>query len=181
MSRGSYSDFFLAVRQRESTNNYQAENQLHFLGAYQFGEGALVDLGYVRRDSDWRDNNYSGGWTGKNGIDSKAEFLASPAVQDAAAAQWFPIPWSRARGLDLEVTLGGTHLSRRKEPAPSRTNLAIGHLIGSGMRGPNRQAAIPWCSRPFSHGRPPEGNLPHAQFPIGLKGRRKFPPLRWRL
>ena len=62
---GTYQQFFAALRQRESSNDYTAVNSVGFIGAYQFGEAALFDLGYVRRDKNFYDNNYSGGWTGK--------------------------------------------------------------------------------------------------------------------
>jgi len=41
--------FALAVRNRESSNNYQAVNSLGYLGAYQFGLARLCDLGYTKR------------------------------------------------------------------------------------------------------------------------------------
>ncbi|MBA3910573.1 MAG: hypothetical protein C0524_11970 [Rhodobacter sp.] len=109
----------------ESGGDYQAVNSLNFLGAYQFGEAALTDLGYVRLDSDALDNNYSGGWTGKNGIDSAKEFLASKKVQDKAAEAWVKLMWhyiesenmgryaySEVGGVELTPSgmLGATHL-----------------------------------------------------------------------
>jgi hypothetical protein len=85
--------FLIALRMMESGGDYQAVNTLNFLGAYQFGEAALTDLGYVHLDNDALDNNYSGGWTGKNGIDSAKEFLASKKVQDTAAEAWVKLMW----------------------------------------------------------------------------------------
>ena len=126
---GTYQQFFAAVRARESSNDYTAVNSVGFIGAYQFGEAALIDLGYVRRDKNPYDNNFSGGWTGKNGIDSKAEFLNSPAAQDAAAAEWWPLLWQRARNFDLEIydqqTLNGVFLTKSGM-------IAASHLVGTG-------------------------------------------------
>lgn len=60
---------------RESSNNYQAVNQLGYLGKYQMGGMALQDIGY---------KDAQGNWTGKNGINSPQDFLASPSVQEQA-------------------------------------------------------------------------------------------------
>lgn len=37
----------LALAKRESNGNYQAENKFGYLGAYQFGAAALVDVGLI--------------------------------------------------------------------------------------------------------------------------------------
>ena len=125
----SYQEFLAALRMRESSGNYRLVNTLDFLGAYQFGEGALVDLGFVRPDDNYRDNNFSGGWTGKLGIDSKAEFLNSSAAQDAAADAWFPLIWRylTAIGADdyLGRLVGGTRIT-------ASGLLAGAHLLGAG-------------------------------------------------
>jgi hypothetical protein len=112
----------------ESGGDYQAVNTLNFLGAYQFGEAALVDLGYVRLDSDPYDNNFSGGWTGKNGIRSSEDFLASPTVQDKAATAWVKLMWHYIEAEDLDrhawTEVGGVKLT------PSGM-LAASHLLGT--------------------------------------------------
>jgi hypothetical protein len=124
-----YSAFFAALRHKESRGNYQAVNTLNFLGAYQFGEAALIDLGYVRRDRDIYDNNYGGGFTGKHGIRSAQEFLRNPQVQDIAAEEWMQVMWRyiEAEGLHRYAwrEVGGQTLS------PSGM-LAATHLLGSG-------------------------------------------------
>lgn len=127
--RGTYQDFFQAIRMRESSGNYKAENRANFLGAYQFGEAALIDLEYVARDARPLNNDYSGGWTGKGGINSRADFLNSPEAQDAAAAAWWPLLWSRIRAFDLEFydqqTLNGYVLTKSGM-------IAASHLVGTG-------------------------------------------------
>ncbi len=50
--------FMSAIRFRESSNNYSAQNG-SFYGAYQFGDLAFKDTGYMNSD---------GTWTGKNDI-----------------------------------------------------------------------------------------------------------------
>lgn len=76
---------------RESSGNYQAVNQYGFLGKYQFGNLALIDIGYKTRE---------GNWTGKNGINSQEDFLNSPQVQESAMEEWSQI-------LNRDVELAG--------------------------------------------------------------------------
>ena len=125
----SYSDFFTQLRYMESRGDYRAVNTLNFIGAYQFGEAALIDLGYVRRDHDLYDNDFGGGFTGKDGIHSVQDFLASPAVQDKAAQEWMRIMWRyiRAEGMARYAwrEVGGITLT------PSGM-LAATHLLGTG-------------------------------------------------
>ncbi|MCK1709732.1 MULTISPECIES: Ig-like domain-containing protein [unclassified Bradyrhizobium] len=84
MARGTYVDFLNALGQRESSGVYTVENRLHYLGKYQMGELAFIDIGLVNPDSTPGNNDYSGGFTGKYGVNSKADFLNSPAAQDSA-------------------------------------------------------------------------------------------------
>ena len=124
-----YEDFLSKLRSLESGGDYRAVNTLNFIGAYQFGEAALIDLGYVRRDSDLYDNNFGGGFTGKHGIRSVNDFLNNRGVQDKAARAWMELMWKyiKADGLeryawrkvgDVELTPSGM--------------LAATHLLGSG-------------------------------------------------
>lgn len=124
-----FDDFLAKLRNMESSGDYRAVNTLNFIGAYQFGEAALVDLGYVRRDRDLYNNDYAGGFTGKNGIRSINDFLKNDAVQDKAAIAWMKLMWKyiQADGLekyawrkvgDVELTPSGM--------------LAATHLLGSG-------------------------------------------------
>ncbi len=121
--------FLLALQLMESGGDYQAVNTLGFLGAYQFGEAALIDLGYVRRDSDVYNNDFSGGWTGKNGIRSRAQFLANERVQDRAAEEWLSVLWHYISSYRLQkyawTDVGGHTLT----PAGM---LGAAHLLGAG-------------------------------------------------
>lgn len=120
--------FLVALKMMESGGDYQAVNTLNFLGAYQFGEAALTDLGYVRLDNDPLDNNYSGGWTGKHGVDSAKEFLSSKTVQDKAAEAWVKLMWHYIESENIHrhawTEVGGVELT------PSGM-LAATHLLGT--------------------------------------------------
>ncbi len=125
----TYASFFSAIRARESSGNYSVVNTFGYLGAYQFGEAALVDLGFAVRDSNPFNNVFSAGFTGKLGIDSKAEFLASKSAQDAAASEWWTLLWNRVRYFDIEFydqqTLNGVKLTKTGM-------IAASHLLGTG-------------------------------------------------
>lgn len=125
----TYDTFFAAIRARESSGNYAAVNTFGYLGAYQFGEAALVDLGLAVRDANPFNNDYSRGFTGKFGIGTKAEFLASETAQDQAAAEWWTLLWNRIRFNDIEFydqqTLNGVKLTKTGM-------IAASHLLGTG-------------------------------------------------
>ncbi len=125
----TFAAFLIALRMAESGGDYQAVNSLNFLGAYQFGEAALIDLGYVRRDQDVYDNDYSGGWTGKNGVRSIEGFLANEEEQDRAAQQWMRVMWSYIEYREIDgyawKQVGETQLT-------TSGMLAAAHLLGAG-------------------------------------------------
>jgi Ca2+-binding RTX toxin-like protein len=125
----TYTDFFSAIRARESSGDYGVVNSFGYLGAYQFGEAALVDLGFVVRDGASFDNVFSAGFTGKLGVHSRADFLASAAAQDAAATEWWSLLWNRVRHFDVEFydqqTLNGITLTKSGM-------IAASHLLGTG-------------------------------------------------
>ena len=125
----TYAAFLIALRMAESGGDYQAVNTLNFIGAYQFGEAALIDLGYVRSDNDVYNNDFSGGWTGKNGIRSIQAFLEDEREQDRAAKQWMGVMWSYIEYYDIDgyawETVGETQLT-------TSGMLAAAHLLGAG-------------------------------------------------
>ncbi len=70
------------VKASESSGNYQAVNSVTgALGAYQFMPGTLAQLGFI---------DEAGKWTGKGGVNSAAEFLASKSAQDLAWSDHVP-------------------------------------------------------------------------------------------
>lgn len=123
----SYDDFLDALGQRESSGDYTVVNRLGYLGKYQFGELALIDAGYYTRDgtstNDWR----AGFWTGKGGIDSRAEFLGTPAAQEAAIRDYMELQWSYVRSV---WTYEGQVLNGLKITVSGM--LAGAHLVGNG-------------------------------------------------
>lgn len=104
----SYDEFFYQLRISESGNNYSIVNSLGFLGAYQFGEAALVDLGFVSNDGSPYDNQFDGVFYGKYNVHDVVDFLTDPQAQDNAAEEWFDLIWRRIRFFDLEFYDGQT-------------------------------------------------------------------------
>ena len=96
---GNLRDFFFPKQERvdfnkvkkwlghkESTNNYQEENSSGFIGKYQFGYSALIDIGFVkksaRNNDDLNDNKH---W---NIVGGKQGFLNNPTLQEQAMDMW---------------------------------------------------------------------------------------------
>lgn len=76
----NYLAFCLAVRKRESGDNYQIINKFGYLGAYQFGMARLCDLGYTERipgTTGYANKDFR--W--KQGYSTK-DFLDNPNFQD---------------------------------------------------------------------------------------------------
>lgn len=104
-----------ALAQRESGGDYGITNQYDFLGKYQFGEAALIDAGYYTHDGtssscpasqggcDWR-----GTWTGRDGIYSREQFLASPQAQENAIRSYQSRTWGYIQNLGLDRYVGQT-------------------------------------------------------------------------
>jgi Ca2+-binding RTX toxin-like protein len=93
---GSYNDFFQALGQRESNGRHNFTSELGYLGKYQLGELALVDIGYYKGDGS-ATNDWNGKWTGKGGVRSKQDFLNNPAVQEQAMQEYITQNWIYAK------------------------------------------------------------------------------------
>lgn len=114
-SAGGLSEFLDALFASEGGGNTQIVNRYGYLGKYQFGEDALVDLGYYKADGsknvgangkfkyDW-----AGAWTGKHGATSKEVFLSTPEIQDHAAREWVALLCKRMHRYKLDAYIGKT-------------------------------------------------------------------------
>ncbi|MBU6140399.1 MAG: hypothetical protein KGP29_02430, partial [Proteobacteria bacterium] len=135
-----YQDFLDALGFRESSSipggqqNYDKINPIGFIGKYQWGEAALYDLGYYTKDGDTNlyKNDWTGNWSGKDGINSREDFLNNGQIQEKVILDWMNILWSRitSQGLakyegqilnDIQITKTGM--------------LAVAHLLGTGEGG----------------------------------------------
>ncbi|MBJ3774071.1 calcium-binding protein [Acuticoccus mangrovi] len=107
MTRGSFEDYFDALAQRESSDDYGLVSSLGFLGRYQMSEPSLQEIGYYRGDGTAA-IDFVGAWTGRNGINSTADFLASQGVQDAAAREYTDWNWQILSQYGFDIYAGQT-------------------------------------------------------------------------
>lgn len=77
-----------AIGYSEARGQYNIENSLGYLGKFQMGWPAMVELGFIKRDKVGKGHKGILGnpdnWTGKYGIYSKEQYLNSPEAQEAA-------------------------------------------------------------------------------------------------
>lgn len=143
-NRGSCDQFLQALAIRETGEQnppYEIENTLGFMGRYQFGEALLIELGYYQVENPYNgggngvDKNYwLGTWTGKNGINSKEEFMQNKNnVQETAIREAFRLNWDRisqtlqGNGRSIEELIGQERQGVRVTPSGI---LAAAHLRG---------------------------------------------------
>jgi len=115
--KGSFQDMLLALGRRETGQQnppYNIENQLGFIGKYQFGEALLIDLGYYRANFYYGNgasrNQWQGRWTGKNGVNSKQDFLNNQNnVQERAIREAFALNLNR---INSQLRQNGVSLRR---------------------------------------------------------------------
>lgn len=123
LSQEELDNLYRQISIRESGGNYNAVNQLGYLGKYQFGAAALQDLGYTRttKNNLLTDPN---AWTGKGGVTSKEAFLASSEAQEAAMAAL------TKKNYNTLLKMGVLTPDSTKEEVGGY--LAVAHLLGPG-------------------------------------------------
>ena len=136
-----YSNFYDELGYKESSSipggaqNYDIVNYAGYLGKYQFGEAVLRDAGYYSVDgSDSNLNQASqdwiGNWSGKNGINSKEDFLNNKNnVQETAIREIIAKNWEYIENLGLEK-YEGQIFNGIKITVDGM--LAASHLLGAG-------------------------------------------------
>lgn len=122
-----YGAFLDALGERESGGDYAAVNSLGYLGKYQFGELALIDVGYYVADGTAKNDWKPASWTGKDGVHSKNDFLADHAAQESAIRAYMDLQWSYLGDAQDYVgqTVHGVTVS-------ASGLLAAAHLLGAG-------------------------------------------------
>jgi len=125
---------------KESSWNYSAVNTFGFSGKYQFGAAALVDRGYIHKDYYDRYKNSAltidNAWTGKNGINSQANWLANTTIQEQVMYEQLNANYQqlvRNNGIkegDDKCTIGGM--------------LCVAHLLGPNRGTSRAPGALGW-------------------------------------
>lgn len=112
----------------ESGCKYPVTNQLNYCGKYQMGAAALAEIGYIKIDAyrlygGNKANNYPSSWTGKDGINSKEDFLNNGPVQEKAIIALFKLNYSRL------LSVGG--IKPGDDQCTIAGMLSVAHLLGA--------------------------------------------------
>lgn len=114
---------------RESGGNYKALNKYGYAGKYQMGEAALIDAGYYKKPSCRYNNDWSGIFTGKDGVKSIQDFLNNPKAQENAQIAFKKKQWGYLKAVGavkyLNQTINGILITESGL-------LAGAHLKGAG-------------------------------------------------
>lgn len=129
LAEGTYLQFLQALASAESTNQPGTVNPFGYVGLFQMGELALQDAGYYQGDATRGVNDWTGGWTGRDGINSLADFRASPQAQINAITRYDQVieNYIAANGLSkyIGTTVNGVVLTESGMVAGA-------HLVGMG-------------------------------------------------
>lgn len=125
---------------KESAWNYSAINTVGYVGKYQFGAAALVDRGYIHRDYYIKHKNAAltidNAWTGKNNINSRANWLSNPTIQEKTMYEQLVANYQ-------QMTKNGA-IKAGDDKCAIAGMLCVAHLLGPN-RGTTAQAgALGW-------------------------------------
>ncbi|MDV7429241.1 M23 family metallopeptidase [Acinetobacter baumannii] len=132
----SSSDLSLPLTASVNINASKVKNALGYIGFFQFGEAALIDLGYYKHWDNNSDktpiNDWSETWVGHNGINSLSDFLKSPAKQIQIIGEWIDLLCKRLRNRSFNEYYG--KIINGIEITESGA-IAGAHLVGEGGLG----------------------------------------------
>lgn len=111
----------------ESSNNYSAINQLYYVGKYQFGAPALIDLGYVKTGTTSNKalkNTDPSVWTGKDDIKVLDDYFKATMVQEKIMDTYMDRNYKTLKriGVDMDSL----------NDAEKAGLIAAAHLMGAG-------------------------------------------------
>lgn len=104
-------DFYKDLGIRESSGNPKIVNSRGFVGLYQMGEAAMIEAGYYKKKPDnpatWEYNNdWTGKWVGKDGINSLDDFKNHPLIQSKANNLYKFKQWSYIKHFGYDKYVG---------------------------------------------------------------------------
>lgn len=99
-------DFLNDLGARESGGNYKAFNKYGYAGKYQMGEAAMVDAGYYKKTSRIYNNDWSGTFTGRDGVKSLQDFLNNPKAQENAQILFKKKQWGYLKAVGADKYSG---------------------------------------------------------------------------
>ena len=104
----TFEQFLNDLGARESGGNYKAFNKYGYAGKYQMGESALVDAGYYKKPSGKYNNDWSGVFTGKDGVKSIQDFLNNSQAQENAQIIFKKRQWGYLKAVGADKYIGKT-------------------------------------------------------------------------
>lgn len=132
----SSSDLSQPLSTRRNISSALQKNDKGYIGLFQFGEAALIDLGYYKHWDNNTDktkaNDWTGAWTGKAGINSLSQFLNSPEKQLQAIHEWIDLLCNRLRNRNFNEFYGKTINGIEITESGA---IAGAHLVGDGGLG----------------------------------------------
>ena len=106
-------------------SGYECQNELGFIGKYQFGYQALIDQGYVKSSvTSLAQLDNPNSWTGKDGISDKNAWFSNGSVQESAMLTYTQTNYTRM------VSNGA--ITADMPPEDVGGMLAASHLLGAG-------------------------------------------------
>ncbi|MBD5401413.1 hypothetical protein HDR58_01245 [bacterium] len=99
-------EFYNDLGVRESGGNYSSINKYGYLGKYQMGEAAMVDAGYYKKTSRIYNNDWTGQFTGKDGIYNVQDFLNNKQSQENAQKTFKQAQWNQLKAIGADKYIG---------------------------------------------------------------------------
>ncbi len=126
----SLQNFLDDLGARESGKRYNILNKYGYAGKYQMGEAALIDSGYYKKGiSKPLNNDWSGCFTGKDGVKSIQDFLNNPQAQENAQIIFKRRQWGYLKAVGADKYVGKVINGYMITPSGL---LAGAHLKGAG-------------------------------------------------
>ena len=120
--------FYSDLGARESGGNYNIINKWGYVGKYQMGEAALVDAGYYKKNNKIYNNDWSGTFTGKDGVYSLNDFRTNKQAQENAQKIYKTKQWGYLKASGADKYLGQ---KINNIPITQSGLLAAAHLKGT--------------------------------------------------
>ncbi|MCQ2740049.1 MAG: hypothetical protein MJ237_07470 [bacterium] len=102
----SLQSFLNDLGARESGGNYKSINKYGYIGKYQMGESAMEDAGYYKKPSKKYNNDWTGVFTGKDGIYSVSDYLASQIAQENSQIIFKKCQWKYLNAVGADKYVG---------------------------------------------------------------------------
>ena len=122
-------EFLTDLGARESGGKYNVINKYGYAGKYQMGEMALADAGYYTKPSKKYNNDWSGKFIGKDGVNSIQDFLKNPQAQENAQIIYKKKQWKYLKAVGADKYVGKVISGYTITPSGL---LAGAHLKGAG-------------------------------------------------